>query len=768
LAREHLTFNREEPVTIKRPRKMSIPRPVLTDVVGHGQRILTSLATAKETAQLQNQGFDNRLLFKVEISDIEGANLDSIPGVELISQEDRGIFLVFSSEGAIAEFEARLTMLVEGGVPTRKSLLEALEGFNAFTPEDRTGWALGHFGTPETQSFNVDVELWPITNHLERTSLITSFENWLNENELINKDRVSNDLIVLYRLEVNTTQLERLLNHRDVRMVDLPPKFNLNISLLNTDIQNIPEVPSPPENAPGIVVLDSGLATGHPLLSAAIGDAQSFLDGKGSDDEHGHGTMVAGKALYGDVSTTIENGSFTPELRLFSGRILDEKLESDTKLIEHQVEESVRYFVENYNCKIFNLSYGDSNKPYTGGRIRGLAVVLDILARELDVLFVVPTGNYYSYDSPLEWKAAYPDLLLENTLLDPAPSVSSLTVGSLAHYDQTRNSSRHANDPAEQSFANFNQPSPFSRSGPGIKGAIKPEFVAYGGNYAVDTRTDNIIQSLLGEVSFNKDFAQGRLLTEDVGTSYSAPSIAHIAARVLGVYPDASTNQIRSLLAAHSTTPPEVLSLFNQDKSKTILTTGYGMIDEEALFRSLDDDLSIFANDSLSNKSHHFYEIPIPIEFWEGRKRLRQVSVSLAHTPLVRTTRIDYKTTRISFKLIKATSLEEVSQRFNNNIPIEETTNFKEHSNQKHINEQHRNYGTLQCSSWNFKQVNARERLKKFFVVVTRHDHPWAERLLQDDEDYSLVVKLKDKENEEARLLQQVENILQNRVRIRT
>lgn len=768
MAREHLTFNREEPVTIKRPRKMSIPRPVLTDVVGHGQRILTSLATAKETAQLQNQGFDNRLLFKVEISDIEGANLDSIPGVELISQEDRGIFLVFSSEGAIAEFEARLTMLVEGGVPTRKSLLEALEGFNAFTPEDRTGWALGHFGTPETQSFNVDVELWPITNHLERTSLITSFENWLNENELINKDRVSNDLIVLYRLEVNTTQLERLLNHRDVRMVDLPPKFNLNISLLNTDIQNIPEVPSPPENAPGIVVLDSGLATGHPLLSAAIGDAQSFLDGKGSDDEHGHGTMVAGKALYGDVSTTIENGSFTPELRLFSGRILDEKLESDTKLIEHQVEESVRYFVENYNCKIFNLSYGDSNKPYTGGRIRGLAVVLDILARELDVLFVVPTGNYYSYDSPLEWKAAYPDLLLENTLLDPAPSVSSLTVGSLAHYDQTRNSSRHANDPAEQSFANFNQPSPFSRSGPGIKGAIKPEFVAYGGNYAVDTRTDNIIQSLLGEVSFNKDFAQGRLLTEDVGTSYSAPSIAHIAARVLGVYPDASTNQIRSLLAAHSTTPPEVLSLFNQDKSKTILTTGYGMIDEEALFRSLDDDLSIFANDSLSNKSHHFYEIPIPIEFWEGRKRLRQVSVSLAHTPLVRTTRIDYKTTRISFKLIKATSLEEVSQRFNNNIPIEETTNFKEHSNQKHINEQHRNYGTLQCSSWNFKQVNARERLKKFFVVVTRHDHPWAERLLQDDEDYSLVVKLKDKENEEARLLQQVENILQNRVRIRT
>lgn len=767
MARDHFKFDREQPVTNKRPKGGFPPGRKIEDSVGHGQKMLASFVRAKKSAQAQNQGFDDRLLFKIEIADIEGGNLEAIPGIELISQEEKGVFLVFSSEKALEEFEARLTSLAEGGTPTRKSLLEALNGFNAFSAEDRTGWALGHYGAPEAQEFNVDVELWPLCNATERQSLIAAFEVWLQENGLVNRDRVSNESIVLYRLGVTAGQLDQLLLHRDVRLVDLPPKFGLNVSLLGKDMQDIPEVPAPGDNAPGIVVLDSGLATGHPLLRSAVGDSQSFLAGKGPDDENGHGTLVAGKALYGDVAAKLESGEFLPELRLFSGRILDKDCESDIRLIEHQVEDSVRYFFDNYSCKVFNLSYGDSNKPYSGGRVRGLAVTLDLLARELNILFVVPAGNFRAMGSPIAWKRRYPGSLFDNPLLDPAPSINSITVGSLARYDQTMNSARHVSDPAEQSFAGINQPSPFSGCGPGVKGSIKPEFVAYGGNYAVDTRSDNLIHNLLGEVSLSKDFAIGRPVAEDVGTSFSAPYIAHLAARILSIYPDATVNQIRALLASHAGVPAEVTSLFGKDKEKSVRVAGYGVIDEEALFRSLDDDLSIFAEDVLANKSHHFYEVPIPDEFWSGGKRLRQASVALAHTPLVRTTRVDYKTTRMSFKLIKASSLDEVSQRFNNDVPIEKTTKYSEHSNQRGITEQLRNYGTLQCSTWNFKQVNARERLKKVFVVVTRHDFPWAENSLRDPEPYSLVVNLRDKENEEARLLQQVEAVLQSRVRVR-
>ena len=64
--------------------------------------------------------------------------------------------------------------------------------------------------------------------------------------------------------------------------------------------------------------------------------------------------------------------SFVPELRLFSGRILDETNRSNESLIENQIERAVRYFVDNYGCRVFNLSYGDPNRPYEGGRITGL------------------------------------------------------------------------------------------------------------------------------------------------------------------------------------------------------------------------------------------------------------------------------------------------------------------------------------------------------------------------------------------------------------
>ena len=51
-------------------------------------------------------------------------------------------------------------------------------------------------------------------------------------------------------------------------------------------------------------MLDSGVLTGHPLLSPAIGDAQSFLSGEDAADEHGHGTHGSWREL-GDEYTRL-------------------------------------------------------------------------------------------------------------------------------------------------------------------------------------------------------------------------------------------------------------------------------------------------------------------------------------------------------------------------------------------------------------------------------------------------------------------------------
>ena len=395
---------------------------------------------------------------------------------------------------------------------------------------------------------------------------------------------------------------------------------------------------------------------------------QSFIDGRGAEDENGHGTAVSGIALYDDVADCIRSGRFVPELRLFSGRILDEQNQGDPPLIHNQVDTAVRYFADYYDCRVFNLSYGDLNKPYQGGRVGGLAVTLDALERELDVLFVVPTGNYRAVDdgSP-DWRTGYPDYLNTDgaTLIDPAPALSVLTVGSVARYERGIQSQRYPDDPAYITVAKSDQPSPFTRHGPSVNRAIKPDLVDYGGNILVDFREANrrmVGPQGVGEVTTSMDFITGGPFVEKAGTSFAAPRIANAAARIFSELPDASSDLCRALLIAHARTPSACSDLYGDDKRALLDITGYGLVDRSALFRSLDDCVTLWSEERIENRRHHFYEIPIPEGFWEGGRRERELTVSLAYRPEVRTTRIDYRASSIGFKLIQANSLDQVVQ----------------------------------------------------------------------------------------------------------
>ncbi|VFN05354.1 MAG: Subtilase family protein [Candidatus Kentron sp. G] len=293
--------------------------------------------------------------------------------------------------------------------------------------------------------------------------------------------------------------------------------------------------------------------------------------------------------------TSLKSGQFVPTLRLFSGRILDKDNENTTGFVENHIEKAVRYFVNEYHCKVFNLSFGDTNKPYLGGHLRGLSLILDTLARELEVLLLVSAGNHrIGEDSPdgLAWRENYPHYLLDEAwrIIEPAPALNVLTVGSLARHDQTWNSQRYPLDPSEIPIAQPDQPSPFTRSGHSVDGAIKPELVAHGGNWALSTRAGHALMDRvagLGVVSTNHRFADGHPFTVDAGTSMAAPQVAHLAASILREHPDASANLLRALLCAHAVVPEASQDLIDQNKDFRKVC-GYGRVDETALRRSLD------------------------------------------------------------------------------------------------------------------------------------------------------------------------------------
>ena len=616
-SRPHLELRREEPVVERRSGNgfggVSPPE----DPERHGAILGERLQAARQNAETDVGGYDERLLIKFTLNqrirpeDIAKASA----GVEIVSQEEGKLLLAFATERQLEEFEGKLASLSAGEQVPYQNLLYALQDLDHWSPEDRIGWALREDGFPDEEPFAIDVELWPLGRGHDMDRMREAFEKWIGEREAAVLDSVRQPYLTVYRVRCSSAVADELLRHRDVRTVDLPPRVGLERVLLQTDVQQLEEVRIPPLDAPGVVVLDSGIAAGHPVLAPAVGDAQSFLTGAPAADEHGHGTFVSGIALYDDIEGCLRNRRFVPELRLFSGRVLDHQNRGHPHLMENQVERAVRYFVENYGCRVFNLSYGDYNKPYLGRHVSGLAVTLDALSREHNVLFVVPTGNYEGDDiGPADWCAEYPGYLLGQTatLLDPAPALNVLTVGSLARSERHH---RYPNDPAYRPVARTDQPSPFTRHGPSVNGAIKPDLVDYGGNMIIDVRAGGrpmAGQQGVGELSTSRDFAAGRPFAEDSGTSFAAPRVAHAAANLFTELPNASVDLCRALLVAHARTPAPSMDLLGGNVETVRKVTGYGLVDRSALYRSLEDCVTLWAEESIGDRRHHFYEISIP------------------------------------------------------------------------------------------------------------------------------------------------------------
>lgn len=774
MAYEHLRLGREAPLTERHPRRHPGIRPP-ADPRAHGAALAQRLDEARQRAVAEDVGgFDDRKLLKIRLhaGDKSVPSFDAIPGVEVVSQEDQAIVLAFATEQGLSEFESRLATLARDGVVTRKELLYVIEDFDHWTPQDRTGAALRNHSLPDIEPFVLDVELWPQERQDKRQAMLRSFLDWLRGQGIERIDDISQPSLVMVRTRCNRAQAGQLLRHRDVRTVDLPPRIGVAIELLHTDINQFPQIDPPEGDAPAIAVLDSGLTRGHALLGASIGDAQGYLAPHRRPDDsapHWHGTFVAGLALYGDVHACIQNGQFVPQLRLFSGKVFEDDGQDQTEFVEKAVEEAVRDLHTEYGCRIFNFSYGDLNKVYEGRHVRGLAYTLDRLTRELGVLFVVPTGNLLFADLPANARESYPDYLLTDgaRLVDPATALNALTVGGLSQNEATREAQRHPHAIEDHLLARAGQPFPLTRSGSSINGAIKPEVVEHAGNVALMRASGRPRHSGLGVVSLNGGFGAGPgpAFKEDIGTSYAAPQIAHKAAKLLAEIPNATPNLLRALIGAHARWPQASVELLNsgqnsEGRDKLLRLVGYGRVDEAALFRSLDHTVTLLAEEQISNDQHHFFELPLPDSFWAGGRRTREISVALAYSPAVRTTRLDYRRAKLWFTLVTASSLDEVTQAFRRN----RAEGMGERSNGRWLPNDTRKAGTLQVSRWHFKKALANG--DKVFIVVTRQDSPWSDNR-DGDEPYALTAVLADRENAGVQLYAQVRTALEARFQAR-
>ncbi|MCG6202326.1 S8 family peptidase [Psychromonas antarctica] len=770
----HLSFSKETPLKQRRSRNGFGSKIKCENPAKHGKKLQQQIISFQKVLSTQVGGDSSRNLIQIKL--IEKMNFENISkhGISIIGQQDETVYLAFADEKQLNEFNSRLAKLVDGEYISYPDLLYAIDKIEAWSTEERKSWAVKQFGFPNEEIFRLDIELWPIGDRgsLNRDKLLSDFVAWLKVETISTLDKVDRDSLIMFRVEVTNLQAEKLLNHKDIRQVDLPPKTGIKFSQLNVDVNILPkELNKPPENASLICVLDSGVNTNHTLLQGAIGDAQSFISGEDESDIVGHGTAVAGVALFGNIEERIESNEWTRELILLSGKVLSKDEYGnpifDEKTIESTLIDAITYFYEEYNCRIYNLSLGNLNAPYTNSHISGIAVTLDELARKLDILIIVSSGNYTGSEIINNWRDDYPHYLLHSdaALIDPAPAANVLTVGSFAKHTMTyaERQYNHQGEINELHVANAGQVSPFSRSNQKEKSALKPELLAHGGNFAIAARYEGQgwkqIDKHLGVITLNHQPQGNTLLSEFCGTSFSAPYITHLAGRLLNNYPNSSANLLRALLANHARITQEIKTTF-KNKEDVRRVAGYGVVDEDSLFKSSEEHVVLINEGEIENDKHQFFELPIPDDYYRKGKAVRTITASLAYSPSVRTTRLEYLATKIKFHLVNSNSLEEVTKSFNNENKKSVKSIPESDGNKRDITQDSRSRGTLQSSTWTFKQFN---KERKLFLVVTRQDQPWAENQVEEKETYALAISITDRENENAQLYQQISAQLQTR-----
>jgi hypothetical protein len=315
------------------------------------------------------------------------------------------------------------------------------------------------------------------------------------------------------------------------------------------------------------------------------------------------------------------------------------------------IREVVKRFHEGKRkTRIFNHSI-NADAPCRTRHMATWAAEIDLLSNEYDVLVIQSIGNLKtSRQAPRPGIAEqlgsgnnYPDYLSEEAcrVANPAQSLQALTVGSIAY--------KSVESAGWRSLASQSgQPSAFSRCGLGIWGSIKPEVVEYGGDCLRDGGSPpsvglpqtgrecypELVRSTLhGGPAYDRD---------EVGTSFAAPKVARIAAKLQAVLPKESCLLYRALIVQSAQWPEWTQQLNREQKADVLRRIGYGIPDEERASANTPHRTTLITHEDrvIGSGDCHIYQVPIPIELRRaGDDYEIRIDVTLSYASTPRRTR---------------------------------------------------------------------------------------------------------------------------------
>ncbi|WP_431215161.1 S8 family serine peptidase [Puia sp. P3] len=258
-----------------------------------------------------------------------------------------------------------------------------------------------------------------------------------------------------------------------------------------------------------------------------------------------------------------------------------------------------------------------------------------------DIIFIISAGNLYLQNADLSNLGIndhlsagndYPNYLNQEGSRIACPAISSfaITVGSVGKEDFENED--YVSVGGKDGIA------PFSRTGLGMWGSIKPDVVEYGGDLVrnktaieikpIDQTSIHVVNSTLHGAS-----ATGK----DYGTSFSAPKVSYIASRLQAEHPTEPAQMYRALIIQSARLPEQCIDNPTMDH---IRYYGYGIPNIDRALNNHPKRITFIQNGHLSAKKADIYSINIPPELrGEAGNFSLLVEVTLAFTAKTRQTR---------------------------------------------------------------------------------------------------------------------------------
>ena len=629
--------------------------PTLQNPVEHVKKLKNDLSRISYSVQSQHQVDDIPVKngIYLEVAGQRGYELkyqsleDNRVGIRLLNVKTKNeltkatIFIPKDKSSVLMrklnDFE---NTLVTKKVPTNSDLVRSIETINEADVESFWYGAIEDIPNEETKTW---CEVWLRTEN-NTSSVYNEFKSLLElfniqyKNELIEfPERIVmmiyanyNDLIALLQssnqiaefrrcMEPNSFFIKEFLSDQHEWVDDLRRRLRFEDS--NTTL----------------CLLDTGISTGHPLIEPYIQEngIHTVFEGDDLADRVGHGTEMAGIALYNDLNYhLVSQEDISIPYRLESSKILRNQSNQPELYGAITKQGILLQEVENPNknrsvCMAITTSLDSDN---FGVPTSWSAAIDEFLADFKDNakrLMYISAGNV----SPFELQdISYPHVNINSSIENPGQSWNAVTVGAYNSKIQICDSALVDYQP----IAEVDALSPYSKTSNmwENKWPIKPEILMDGGNIA---KKDNFYTECddLSLLTTNHNISEN-LFSTIWATSSATAQASKLSAEIYCQYPTAWPETIRALMVHSARWTDKMREQFlpnhNPNKSEIrhlLRTCGYGIPNFERAVSCknnyvnmiIEEELQPFkvnSNGNIVMNELHIHKLPWPKEVLES------------------------------------------------------------------------------------------------------------------------------------------------------